>query len=290
MYNEFTTISELMSKGWISTKTMRILSDANIQNVGQIGYGNPYGHAWLAVPGLTWDAYEDIMDSFARMDLANAENDPEKRALFFDRLPQDLQYRLDANFECGTQEEALDFLSALGSTTEKWHNAAISGPYALMRLNRKFDLRQNTNLRATVLKYLDDDVYADTNDIYAQVRERYAIRRATLKSYGPVLSWDEINQFHLEGALKARLLKLYVEFLDDWPRPINPEIQLSLKTVITLFEKPDSAYPRLLNHPLTPEELYDWTSLVGDFKFEADDILRKVIQEAEEAYYNEPAD
>lgn len=82
-----------MSKGWISTKTMRILSDANIQNVGQIGYGNPYGHAWLTVPGLTWDAYEDIMDNFARMDLANAENDPEKRALFFDRLPQDLQYR-----------------------------------------------------------------------------------------------------------------------------------------------------------------------------------------------------
>lgn len=186
MYNESTTIETLASKGWISMGTVRILSNANITTVGRLGYGQPYSHKWLQVPNLTWQAFDEIIDAFANMDLATAEAQADNRDFFFDRLPKGLQDYLEVNYNAAIDdEENYGYFKTKFPDVDSFHNAIISGPFALFRLNPLGDLRMNINFRQKFLNYLDDEIFADQYDAYAKVRETYAVRRSQINPTAP---------------------------------------------------------------------------------------------------------
>ena len=104
-----TTIEELVNKGWISQAYREFLESVHVKTAGDIGYGRAYNRSWLMLPGLTWQVYEEILDSFTRMDMENAEQDETKRRLFYDQLPDDLKQRLDVNFDGDIDDEAFSY-------------------------------------------------------------------------------------------------------------------------------------------------------------------------------------
>ena len=280
-----TTIEELVNKGWISKASEEFLESVNVKTAGDIGYGRAYNRSWLMLPGLTWQVYEEILDSFTRMDMETAEQDETKRRLFYDQLPDDLKQQLDVNFDGDIDDEAFAYFLNIGMTVEKFHNTIISGPYTLMRMYKQFDLRQNSNLRETILTYLDDEIFVDDEDIYAEVREIYAIRRAALKSFDSILCWDEIGQFFLYGEVRDGIQILYDGYMEDYPHPAVKEGSLSLERLLSLFNKPRTTFLSLIDGNMPPETQDEWLSWIYQFSGDAAKIVDKFIERAEDEYY-----
>ena len=154
-----------------------------------------------------------------------------------------------------------------------------------MRMYKQFDLRQNSNLRETILTYLDDEIFVDDDDIYAEVREIYAIRRAALKSFDSILCWDEIGRFFLYGEVRDGIQKLYDGYMEDYPHPAVKEGSLSLERLLSLFNKPRTTFLRLIDGNMSPETQDEWLSWIYQFSGDAAKIVDKFIERAEDEYY-----
>ena len=271
MYNEMTTLRELVQEGQLSATTQQIFSNAKVNTIGQIGYGSPYYLGWLQTPGMTWAVYEEIMDLFTRMHYERSLSDPAKRDLQFANLSNHLQYELDTLFEVTFSDSDLyNHLQSQGLTVEKLHNAAIHSPYALLRLVRDFDYKQNALLRRYYRNYLCCDFYAVRNDCYAQVRDIYMQRRALFPHRWTKLFPEEIVAFFFNGKLRSMgeaQFPAFVESMQYIPQGLafQQECISDFKQLMLLFLKPAEVYYQLAGNRYREETIHSMMSIVEEF-------------------------
>lgn len=278
MKGEMTTISELAKRCWISKETERFLSDHNVRNVSDLGYGDPYDLRWLAMPDINMEISNDILSAFARLDEEAASGEDAYRSLLFDQLPVDLKERLELYFSvhCSHVMAVEDYVTRTGLTVERLHNTAVTGVYGLMRLVTGFGLAENVSFRRFILTYLDDEIFAIRSDIYAKVREIYALRRAVLNFPETTLRWDEIRAFYLVSPLLGefnKVLECYKEN-DCFVQRFN----LDVDTVVSLAKKPIGVFDERFGETLSEKEKLEAISLLDVIQGDFVDIINEFVE------------
>ena len=220
----------------------------------------------------------DILAAFARLDEETACNDDRHRSLLYDRLPVDLQERLELYFSvhCSHVMAVENYVMRTGLTVEQLHNAAVTGVYGLMRLVTGFGLAENVAFRRFILDYLDDEIFAMRSDIYAKVRELYALRRAVLETPETTLRWDEIGVFFLLPSLRVefnKVLKCYPK--EDY---IIQRFKLKVADVIPLFKKPMAVFDERFGDTLSDKEKLEAISLLDVIQGDFADILNEYVE------------
>ena len=287
MKAEMTAISELAKRCWISKETERYLTAQQVRTVSDLGYCDPYDLKWLRMPDINMTISNDILSVFARLDEETACNDDRCRSLLYDRLPVDLQERLELYFSvhCSHVMAVENYVLRTGLTVEQLHNEAVTGVYGLMRLVTGFGLAENVVFRRFILDYLDDEIFAMRSDIYAKVRELYALRRAVLETPETTLRWDEIGAFFLLPSLRVEFNKA----LTCYPKEdyIVQRFNLNADDVIPLFKKPMAVFDERFGDALSDKEKLEAISLLDVIQGDFADILNEYV---EKQLYGESCD
>ena len=278
MKAEMTAISELAKRCWISKETERYLTAQQVRTVSDLGYGDPYDSKWLRMPDINMTISNDILAAFARLDEETACNDDRCRSLLYDRLPVDLQERLELYFSvhCSHVMAVEDYVTRTGLSVEQLHNTAVTGVYGLMRLVTGFGLAENVAFRRFILTYLDDEIFATRSDIYAKVREIYALRRAVLNSPETTLRWDEIKAFYLVSPLLGEFMKVLGCYKEN--DCFVQRFNLDVDTVVSLAKKPMAVLNERFGDTLSEKEKLEAISLLDVIQGDFADILNEYVE------------